>query len=128
MTRQLVTALVVAFLVLCLPNLLWVSRSTAVVRNNSQQMATDVRVNVGSAVIEIGTLAAGACRFLLLPAGGDATLNVVFRMAGVEREVCGEYVEGSMYHVRVILSPDLQARCETDLPLFSRLLVMEWLR
>jgi hypothetical protein len=32
-----------------------------------------------------------------------------------------------MYHVRVILSPDLQARCETDLPLFSRLLVMEWL-
>jgi hypothetical protein len=89
MTRQLVTALVVAFLVLCLPNLLWVSRSTAVVRNNSQQMATDVRVNVGSAVIEIGTLAAGASRFLLLPAGGDATLNVVFRIADVEREVCG---------------------------------------
>src|SRR5438552_843155 len=68
MTRQLVTALVVALLVLCLPNLLWVSRSTAVVRNTSQQRAADVRVNVGSAVIEIGTLAAGASRFLLLPA------------------------------------------------------------
>ena len=59
MTRQLVTALIVALLILCLPNLVWVSRSTAVVRNDSQQTATDVRVDVGSGVIEVGTLPRG---------------------------------------------------------------------
>jgi hypothetical protein len=125
MTRKILTTLVVIFLILCLPNLLWLSRSTAVVRNESQQTATDVRVNVGSSVLDVGTLPPGASRFLLLPAGGDATLNVMFRMADVDREACREYLEGSMYHVRVIIAPSLQARCETDLPLFSRLLVTE---
>ena len=125
MTRRIVTVLVVAFLLLCLPNLVWLARSTAVVRNDSGQAAADVRLNVGPEVIDFGTLAAGASRLRLLPAGGDATLTVVLRVAGVEREACHEYVEGSMVHVRVIIDPSLQVRCDMELPLFSRMLVAE---
>ena len=125
MTRQILTVLALGLVVACVPNLLWLARSTTVVRNESAQTAENVRINVGSEVLEVGAVPAGATRFRFLPAAGDATLDVVYRIAGVERQACSEYVEGDMYHVRVDIEPGLEVRCDVDLPLFSKLLIAE---
>jgi len=124
-TRQILTVAALGLVVACVPNLLWLARSTAVVRNDSAQTADSLRINVGSEVLDLGTVPAGASRFRLLPAGGEATLAVVYRIAGVEHQACSEYVEGDMYHVRVAIEPDLEVRCDVELPLFSKLLIAE---
>jgi hypothetical protein len=124
-TRQILTVSALLLLACCVPNLLWLARSTAVVRNHSEQPARDVRINFGSEVVEVGDVPAGGSRFRVLPSGGDATLDVVFGIGAVQRHACHEYVEGAMYHVRVSIEPSLEAHCDVELPLLSRLLVAE---
>jgi len=102
---------------------LWLFRSTALLRNRSAVPLLDTRVTVGATILPLGVIKAGVSRFFFLPRGGDATFSMTFTSSLGHRRLCQEYVEGDMYHVDVLIGPDLEGECSTDLPLFSQLLL-----
>jgi hypothetical protein len=116
---------VLVTLVVLNPNLLWLVRLTATVTNASRNELRDLRVEVGDADVHIGVAVPGQSRFVFLPQAGDAMLGVTYVVDGELHRGCQEYVEGSMYHVDIVISEDLMASCSVSLPLLNRLLWSE---
>jgi hypothetical protein len=114
--------------VLLAPNALWLVRSTARVDNHTNLTLESLQIQVDSAVTSAHDLPGGSSRFLVLPDQGDATFSVQFRIGSVTHRGCRDYVEGDMYHVSVDIEPGPLVRCETTLPILSRLLALELLR
>ena len=112
--------LVAAFIVFA-PNLIWLARSTARITNLSGQELRNFRLKLGERGVTFGAVAPGESRFVFLPETGDATLFVNYSVGTRQRTGCQEYVEGSMYHVNVVIGPDLEAQCDVTLPLTERL-------
>lgn len=107
-------------------NFLW---STARVENHSGRPLARVELRVDDATVQLGDLPDGATRFRRLPKRGDATLQVRFSAGGGDFTRCSEYVEGSMYHVRITIDRNLMADCraELDAP-FRRIMLLEIFR
>lgn len=116
---------VLVALVVLSPNLLWLARSTATVTNESGKELRDLRVDLGDRDVLIGVAMPGQSRFVFLPQAGDATLGVSYVVDGELHRACQEYVEGSMYHVDIVISEELEASCSVSLPLLNRLLWFE---
>lgn len=113
-------ALAAAFVAFA-PNLVWLARSTARVTNRSGRELRDFRLELGERDVLLGLVAPGQSRFVFLPETGAATLLVVYSVDSRHRTGCQEYVEGSMFHVNVMIGDDLEAHCEATLPLTERL-------
>ena len=56
---------------------------------------------------------------------GDATLGVTYVVNGELQRGCQEYVEGSGYHVDIVISEDQEASCSVSSPLLNRLFWFE---
>lgn len=128
--RLVVMALLGAGLAALAPNLLWLQRSSALVRNAAATPQTVRLVLLDGAQTEPdpGGLAPGAARFAWIPARGDATLLVEQRVGGEWVPRCQLYVEGSGYRVEVVLISEGEARCDVDLVPFGHLLLADLLR
>lgn len=116
---------VLVALVVLGPNLLWLARSTATVTNESGKELRDLRVDLGDRDVLIGVAMLGQSRFVFLPQTGAATLGVTYVVNGELHRGCHEYVEGSMYHVDIVISDGQEASCTVSLPLLNRLLWSE---
>ena len=111
------------------PNVLWLARSSVLVRNTGTDATTlrIVIINETDGIVEVGKLAPGASRFLWNDPVGEATLAVGVRNGGDWQRHCGEYIEAGMYRVEVLArSPDSVA-CRTELPLLNRLFLADYL-
>ena len=109
------------------PNALWLARSSAVVHNRAAE-PVELRLVLGEdipLVNRLGTLRPGGSRFTWLAAGGEVTLHVELRGEDGWRRHCGEYVEGSMYRVGVVIRARDKVACSTELALFGRLLLAD---
>jgi len=111
----------VAAIVVFAPNLIWLARSTARITNHSGRELRNFRLELGERDVTLGLVTPGLSRFVFLPETGDATLIVVYSVGTRQRTGCQEYVEGSMFHVDVVIGPDLEAQCDVTLPLTDRL-------
>ena len=101
--------------------------STARLKNESAHLLSGVLVRVGDRVVPVGDVSPGGSRFLWLPGGGEATFSVEFSAVGQKHKDCSEYVEGEMYHVRATVSATLALSCNTELGVFSRIMILELL-
>ena len=117
----LVGLIVLAAIVVFSPNLIWLARSTARVTNQSGRELRNFRLELGERDVTLGLVTPGQSRFVFLPETGDATLLVVYSVGTRQRTGCQEYVEGSMFHVNVVIGSDLEANCGVTLPLTERL-------
>ncbi|MDA0206476.1 MAG: hypothetical protein O3A53_19510 [Acidobacteria bacterium] len=117
----LVGLVVLAALIVFSPNLIWLARSTARITNQSGRELRNFRLKVGERDVIFGIVTPGQSRFVFLPETGDATLLVVYSVGTRQITGCQEYVEGSMYHVNVVIGPDLESHCDVTLPLTDRL-------
>lgn len=97
-------------------NVFW---STARVENRSGRPLQAVELLVGDAHVLLGNLESGKARFVRLPDRGDATLRVRFGAGHARFTQCAEYLEGEMYHVRVVIEPSLMADCKASLPVLG---------
>ncbi|HEY3326413.1 MAG TPA: hypothetical protein VGK14_04515 [Novimethylophilus sp.] len=104
----LAVMLVLALALAQFQHLIW---STATIANDSGKDLEPVEIVVDDAVVNVGRIGAGQSRFVILPDRGDATLSIRFRVADRQYKGCGEYVEGSMYHVRVKIDQPLNVHC-----------------
>ena len=123
-------ALGVVALLLIAPNALWLSRSSAVVRNTGAE-AIELRlviVDEPDQVIEAGTLAPGESKFLWIDPIGEATLAVEVLDASVWKRHCAEYIEAGMYRVEITAQVPDVVTCQTELPGLDRLLILDYLR
>jgi hypothetical protein len=111
----------VAGFIVFAPNLIWLARSTARITNHSGRELRSFRVELGETDVALGLVTPGQSRFVFLPETGNATLLVVYSVGTLQRTGCQEYVEGSMFHVNVIIGPDLEAQCDVTTPLTERL-------
>jgi hypothetical protein len=101
----------VAALIVFAPNLIWLARSTARMTNQSGRELRNFRLELGEREVTFGVVAPGESRFVFLPETGDATLLVNYSVGTRQRTGCQEYVEGSMFHVNVVIGSDLEAQC-----------------
>ena len=111
------------------PNALWLSRSSAIVHNTGTGELT-VRFayfDDPERIVEIGTLSAGTSRFLWLDPIGEATLVIHIQDGTEWLEHCASYIEQGMYRVEVTARSPTQVECDTDLPIFDRLLILDYL-
>lgn len=109
------------------PNLLWVARSSVVLRNDSGQPKA-VRLVLAddpAQVVDAGILQPGDSRFFWIEPRGEATLSVELRRDDGWGRYCSEYVEAGMYRVEITLAPEDDVACTTSLPIFERLLVAD---
>lgn len=107
------------------PNLIWLARSTARITNDSGRELRDLRLLVGEREVVVGAAGRGETRFVFLPEAGEATLQAAFWTGQRQWVGCQEYVEGSMYHVEIVIGKNLRPRCTTSLPLLNRLFWQE---
>lgn len=122
-------AVLLAVFLIAAPNALWLSRSSAIVHNAGPQ-ALILRLaylDDPERIVEVGELPPGASRFLWLDPVGEATLAVHVRDGAGWREHCANYIEQGMYRVAVTARSATDVECGTDLPLFDRLLVLDYL-
>jgi hypothetical protein len=117
----LVGLVVLAALIVFSPNLICLARSTARITNQSGRELRNFRLDVGGSDVTLGDVTPGQSRFVFLPETGDATLLVVYSVGTQQITGCQLYVEGSMYHVTVVIAPDLEPHCDVTLPLTDRL-------
>jgi len=126
MTRLILVCPFLLFGVL-LPNLVWLGFSTARIANGETVSIHSVIVHVDEEKTELGDLAPGERRFIVLPKSGDATFTVTYKKGAESEAVCSEYVEGDMYHVEVRLKGTAASQCSVSLPLLSELFILKWL-
>lgn len=117
----LVFLALVAALIVFVPNLIWLARSTARITNHSSRELRNFRLELGEREVTFGAVAPGQSRFVFLPETAGATLLVVYSVGTRPRTGCREYVEGSMFHVNVAVDPSLEPQCAVTLPLTERL-------
>lgn len=117
----LVGLLLVAAFIVFAPNLIWLARSTARITNHSGRELRSFRLELGGRDVTLGLVTPGQSRFVFLPETGDATLIVVYSVGTRQRTGCQEYVEGSMFHVDIVIGSDLEPECRVSLPLTDRL-------
>ena len=113
--------IVLAALIVFSPNLIWLVRSTARITNQSGRELRNFRLELGERDVVLGLVTPGQSRFVFLPETGDASLLAVYSVGTRQRTGCQEYVEGSMFHVNVVIGPDLESQCVVTLPLTERL-------
>jgi hypothetical protein len=117
----LVGLVVLAALIVFAPNLIWLARSTARITNQSGRELRNFRLELGERDVTLGLVTPGQSRFVFLPETGGATLLAVYSAGTRQRTGCQEYVEGSMFHVNVVIGPDLEPQCDVTMPLTGRL-------
>ncbi|MHA1528272.1 MAG: hypothetical protein ACTSVG_04590 [Alphaproteobacteria bacterium] len=125
----MVLAAITAALLVLAPNALWLSRSSAKLRNiGAETMALRIiLVGATERIIEVGALAPGTSRFAWIDPVGEATLAVEVQDSTGWRRHCGEYVEGAMYRVEIEARTPDDVSCTTELPPLNRLLVLDYL-
>lgn len=128
-TLWILFALLMAALMVIAPNALWLSHSSAVVHNTGPQTLTlrFAYFDDTERIVEIGALAPGASRFLWLDPVGEATLVVQVKDGAGWRQHCANYIEPGMYRVEVTARTATEVNCDVDLPIFDRLLVLDYL-
>ena len=84
------------------PNLLWLARSSAMVRNASaEELALRIIVTDETVQHIVMVLAPGGLEFLWIDPEGEATLTVEANDGTNWRSYCSEYVEDGMYRVEI---------------------------
>lgn len=122
-------AAVLAGLLIVAPNVLWLTRSSALVRNAGTD-ALAVRLVISGhpdQPVGAGEVPPGNARFLWLGLHGEATLTVEVDDGTAWRSHCREYVEAGMYRVEIVVRAPDDVTCKTELALTSRLLVRDML-
>lgn len=110
------------------PNLLWLSRSSLIVTNQSGEAVSGLTVAVDGTGFDLGEIGPGDTRFSLLPKRGDATLEVIIERDGESLVVCRLYVEGQLYRVAVTLNSADDVSCDESISaIFERLLLRDLL-
>ena len=120
-------AVAVLAVLLVAPNAYWLSRSSAKIHNIGDTEVT-LRIVMSddpSKTVELGALVPGASRFLWIYPVGEATLGVEVRDGAQWQRHCNEYIEAGMYRVEITVTAPDQVACRTDLPIFSRLLILD---
>jgi hypothetical protein len=119
----------IAVILLVAPNALWLSRSSAIIHNTGTHPLTlrFTYFDQPERIIDIGTLPPGTSRFLWLDPIGEATLVIHVKDGTDWREHCANYIEQGMYRVEVTAHSPTEIECDTDLPLFDRLLMLDYL-
>lgn len=128
--RWTLLALGSAALLVIAPNALWLSRSSAVVRNTGAAVI-DIRLVIlgePNRIIDTSMLAPGRSRFVWIDIFGEATLAVEVNEGSAWHRHCTEYVEAGMYRVEVTAHAPDQVTCRTELPFLDRLLVLDYLQ
>jgi len=122
-------AAIMAPLLVVAPNGLWLSRSSAKLRNTGAEAMILRIVLVGATerIIEVGALAPGASRFVWIDPVGEAALSIEVRDGADWQRHCAEYVEEGMYRVAIVVRGPTEATCRTELPLLNRLLILDYL-
>lgn len=128
-TLWILLAVLLTTLIVIAPNALWLTRSSALVRNSGATERTLRLVIVGEPdrFIEAGALAPGESRFLWIDLFGEATLAVEVKDSSAWQRHCTEYVKAGMYRVEVTAHAPDKVTCRTELPLLDRLLVLDYL-
>ena len=122
-------AIVAAATLVVAPNALWLSRSSALIRNAGEATMTIRLVILGppDRIVTTSELAPGASRFLWIDTTGEATLVIEVRDGSEWRRHCANYIEQGMYRAAVTIGSAADVECDTDLPLFDHLLVLDYL-
>lgn len=130
MKRTIIIILTVAILFLLIfgPNLIWFFNSTATIVNTGEQEIASVVVFVDDNEVKVGNLKPGEQKLIFLPKSGDATFRTVYSYGNKYLNACNEYVEGEMYHVEAILNSRVSSKCNTFLPVTSKLFITKFLR
>lgn len=124
----LLVIILAAFLAIA-PNALWLDRSSVLLRNAASEPLS-FRIILSddpNRTTEIGTLDPGATRFLWIDPIGEATLAVEASDGGDWYNHCTEYVEQGMYRVEITARSVTDVTCDTDLPITSHLLILDYL-
>lgn len=108
-----------------LPNLLWFNYSTSRITNQGSKTIESVTANINNQAIEIGTLKQNESHFIFLPNNGGASFEMIYKKGQDTETACQEYVEGSMYHVEVVITNAGVIKCNSSLPLISDLLILK---
>jgi len=127
MLRSPMRILFLLALVVLTPNLMWASRSSVLLHNAATEPLA-IRLLLSDApeqVIDAGTLAPGEKRFLWIVPRGEATLSVDVQEGIGWHRNCKTYVEEAMYRVAITIRSPAEVTCETSLPMFRRLLVVD---
>ena len=109
------------------PNALWLARSSAVVYNRAAE-PIELQLVLGDEIPllnRLGRVRPGGSRFTWLAARGEATLYVELRDEDGWQRHCGEYVEGSMYRVEVVIRATDEIACTIELAPLDRLLLAD---
>jgi hypothetical protein len=111
------------------PNALWLSRSSAVIHNTGYEPLTlrFAYFDDPERIVEIGVLQPGESRFQWVDVVGEASLVVHIKDGAEWREHCANYIENGMYRVEVTAHSPTQVECDVDLPIFDRLLILDYL-
>lgn len=122
-------AIVAAATLVIAPNALWLSRSSAIIHNTAAAPMTLRLVYMGppDRIVTTSELAPGASRFLWIDTTGEATLVIEVRDGSEWRRHCANYIEQGMYRVDVTIRSAADVECDSDLPLFDHLLVLDYL-
>lgn len=120
--------LILLFLLLVAPNIVWVFNSTATIVNTGDSEITSVVIYLDEKEVKFSNLEPGQQKLIFLPKSGDSTFRVVFSYGNKYLNACNEYVEGEMYHVEAKLNSRINSKCSSTLPLTSQLFVLKFLR
>jgi hypothetical protein len=123
----MILAVVVLAVLLVAPNAYWLERSSAIIHNIGDTGVT-LRIVISddpAKTVEIGTLAPGASQFQWIYPVGEATLGVEVRDGAEWWRHCNEYIEAGMYRVEITVAAPDRVACRADLPIFSRLLILD---
>lgn len=124
--KNMVFVLLILGAFAAVPNVLWLMFSTIRVTNESGVRLGNLVLQVDSQSTPVGNIESESSRFTFLPMGfGEATLSLEYKVNAKPVSHCQEYVEGSGYHVEVVVDKEQSVRCTAELSIFSSLLVQK---
>ena len=113
-----------------LQHLAW---STALVENADTAATGNIAIFIEDAAVELGPLAAGEIRFVILPDRGDASYTISIDGNEITGGgACQGYIEGDMYHLTVRIGPTegpsgIGVECRIELGVFGPFMAREML-
>jgi len=119
------TVIAIAGLSLCLPNVIWLRRSTIRISNQGQSVPTVAKLQIGDQTQDYRAIEPGECQFATLPRTSQGSLAVTLPPNHQLGSFCHTYVEGKMYHVDITVKDGKVLDCTTSLPILSNLWVLK---